>query len=401
MFGNPADIDTSFTYYEVTPTDSGDVAINEFMAAPPSGSSEYVEIYNHSEKSLDLQGWTLSDNRGNQDVISSSQFIIPPDSFAVVAPNENIRASYPNIPLVDMGSSFPALNDGGDNISIRDSNGELLDSFTYTSDWVESEIALERRSVDVSAQFFSNWGVAPNGIGTPGSQNEIASDSSPPTLESLMIENSTTLSLTFSEQLDQNSAQNTANFIFAAGPSISSASSSMSTIDLQLDTPLQDAQNYQLSIRNVADIFGNTTSLDSSFTYYNPMPVDSGDIAINEFMPAPPSSSSEYVEIYNHSDKSLDLQNWTLSDNGQSRNVVTGSQFIVPPDSFVVIAPDNSLESEFPDIAMVVMSNFPALNNGGDAITIRDGNGVLPGFTELTILTGAKMKLPWSDEASR
>jgi len=369
--------DTTFTYYNPTPVDSGDVAINEFMSAPPSNSSEYIEIYNHSSKSLDLQGWTLSDAIRNQDVITNSQFIVPPDSFVVIAPENTLASDYPDIAFIVM-SSFPSLNNGGDVITIRDSNGTLLDSLSYSSNWASDEVALERRSVDVSAIYQSNWGDAPNGFGTPGSANEIPTDTTPPELESLFIENNQ-LTITFSDPLDQASAENTGNYTLSGGASISNATfASPDSVFLTPGSNLQNNTSYTLSIENVADIFGNAIApTNASFTFYEVSPSDSGDVAISEFMSAPPSNSSEYIEIYNHSSKSFDLQGWTLSDNTQNADVITNSQFIVPPDSFAVIAPDYTLQSNFPDIALVVMDEFPSLNNGGDQIIIKNNNTTL------------------------
>ncbi|WP_441000323.1 lamin tail domain-containing protein [Fodinibius sp. SL11] len=370
--------DTSFTFYDPSPADSGDVVINEVMYAPPSTSSEYIELYNHSNKSIDIQNWILSDNREDfEATISSDQFIVPPDSFVVLTPDNTLLTNHPDISLVTM-SGFPALNNGGDQIIIRDQNGSLLDSLQYSSGWGGDEVALERRAVNVSGTYQNNWANNPNGFGTPGSANEVATDTTPPKLQSLSIQQNQ-LTITFSEQPKQATAEDPSNYNLSNGVSIANAIfSSPDTVRLPLDNSLQNNTTYNLSIENITDIFGNTiTPTDSSFTFYNPTPVDSGDVAINEFMSAPPSNSSEYIEIYNRSSKSLDLQGWTLSDTRQNQDLITNSQFIVPPDNFVVITQNNTLESNYPERATIIMGGFPSLNNGGDNITIRDSNGTL------------------------
>jgi len=372
-------IDTSFTFYDPSPVDSGDVAINEFMYAPPANSSEYIEIYNHSDKSLDLQGWTLSDNRDSfEGTISNGQFIVPPYSFVVVAPDNTIESEYATIALLTMGD-FPALNNGGDKIIIRDKNGELLDSLGYTSNWGGDEIALERRTVDVSGSYQSNWGDSPNGFGTPGSSNDIEPDTEAPTVEQFEILSNTELALIFSEQLDENSAENVSNYSITDSPNISGAQfSSPDTALLTLDNQLQNAETYTLGIENITDLFGNKISaVDTSFTYYEVSNADSGDVFVNEFNFVPPPGSTEYIEIYNTSNKSLNLQGWTLSDNRGIQATITNARFIVPPDSFAVIAPDNTLLTNHPDIALTTMGNFPALNNSGDQIIVRNQSGTL------------------------
>ncbi|WP_205720243.1 lamin tail domain-containing protein, partial [Fodinibius halophilus] len=365
IFGNATtNADSTFTYYEISPSDSGDVAINEYMAAPPSNSSEYIEIYNHSSKSLDLANWTLSDANNSQDKITANQFIVPPDSFVVIAPDNTLESNYPNIALVVM-SSFPSLNNGGDKIQLRNSSGTLLDSLTFGSDWGSDEVAQERRSVSVSGTYQSNWGDAPNGFGTPGNANEIAPDTTPPTLESLTISSSSQLALTFSEQLDKSTAENTSNYSLNGGPAISSVTYATSdSVFLQLGSQLQNATEYTLTIENITDIFSNTiTSTDTSFTYYEVSTADSGDVLVNEFNYEPAAGTTEFIELYNPTSKSFDLRNWTLSDNRGNKSSISNSQFIIPPDSFAVIAPDNTLLSDYPDLNLVVMADFPSLNN--------------------------------------
>jgi P pilus assembly chaperone PapD len=375
VFGNAADIDTTFTYYDVSAVDSGDVAINEIMAAPPASSSEYVELYNHSDKSLNLQDWSISDSGQNRDPITNNQFIVPPDSFVVIAADKSLESSFPDITIVQM-SSFPSLNNGGDAITIRDENGTLLDSLTYTSNWGEDEIALERRSIDVIASYKANWASAINGFGTPGRANTVSPDTVSPTLENLVIERNK-LTLIFSERLKHSIAEDLSNYTFPSGPAIAEAHfAAPDSVKLQFDNNLQNNITYDIGIVNIADIFGNPIApTDTTFTFYEVSPADSGDIFVNEFNYEPISGSTEYIELYNPTNRSFNLQNWTVADNRGTGNVITRSQYIVPPDSFVVIAPDNTLLSDNPDISLVSMGGFPALNNSGDDIILRNESG--------------------------
>lgn len=379
IFGNAiTQIDTSFTYYKVSPADSGDVAINEFMYAPASGT-EYIELYNHSGKSLDLQNWTLSDNRHQPTIITDSKFVVPPDSFAILAPDNSLRQYFPDISLIGMGDRFPALNNGGDQIIIRDNHAKLLDSLAYNSGWGGDEVALERRSTALAANYKENWGDSPNGFGTPGNQNEVAPDRLPPSLKTFAIQDNRTITLRFSERLKKSAARDENNYKLSKGIGIDKATiSAPDSISLSLDGDLKNDTRYILSLRNISDIFGNAIApTDTSFTYYKISAVDSGDVFINEFSYDPAGDGTEYVELYNPTDRSYDLKNWTLSDNRELKATVTTTQFVVPPDSFVVIAPDHSMLTTEPGIALVAMSDFPSLNNRGDDIILRDANGLL------------------------
>ena len=376
IFGNSADIDTSFTYYKVSEVDSGDVAINEFMAAPATGSSEYVEIYNHSSKSLDLQDWTLSDNRQSRSSIANSQFIVPPDSFVVIAPDNSLQSNYPGITLVVM-NSFPTLNNGGDAITIRNGDKTLLDSLSYTSTWGGDKVALERRTIDVAGTYQSNWGNAPNGFGTPGDKNTIELDTKSPNLKSLAIQNSTKIALKFSERLQVTEAEDPTNYRLSGAPDIRNIRyANPDSVMLTLDKALKNATDYRLSIENISDIFGNPiAATDTTITFYEVSAADSGDVFVNEFNYEPSSGNTEYIELNNPTDRSFNLQNWTLADNRGAANIITNSQYIIPPDSFVVVASDNTLLSNYPDISLIPMSSFPSLNNSGDDIILRNATG--------------------------
>ncbi len=374
IFGNTiSKADTSITYYKISPVEPGDIAINEFMYDPPENSTEYIEIYNYSDKSLDLDGWILSDNRDINSLISSKQFILPPESYIVVAPDNSLLQEFADITLVSMGSSFPALNNGGDQIVIKDSAGVLLDSLEYSSDWGGEEVALERISTALAGIHQANWGNSPRSIGTPGSPNKVEPDVLPPALSSLVVRDDQHIDLQFSETLDPSTTENPEFFSLSGEIPVADAKHDHSSlISLFLDKPLRNNTLYEISVSGVSDLFGNSVSrIDTSFTFYKISEADSGDVFINEFMFIPPSGRTEYIELRNSSTKSINLQGWTFSDNRHIRNVISDSEVILPPEGFIVIAPDNSLQDEFPDISIIEMgSNFPSLNNSSDDIVI-------------------------------
>lgn len=378
IFGNTApDIDTTFTFFEITPADSGDIFVNEFMYDPPKESSEYIELSNPTDKSFDLQGWTINDNTGNLRTITNSCFVVPPESFVVLAPDNSLLNNNAGIMLVNMGNNFPSLNNNGDDIVLRDSTSERLDSLRYTSAFGGEEVALERRTTEI-APIQANFGDPPNGLGTPGRQNEIPEDTMPPALENLVIVNNQSLILEFSESPANGPASNTDNYTLDNGINITNAQPfSGDNVQLSLSSPLQNGTDYQLIVNNQQDVFGNTAAqINTSFTFFEVTPADSGDIFLNEFSYAPPQGSTEYIELFNPTDESFDLNGWTINDNTGNRRAIANSQFIVPPESYVVLAPDNTLQDSLPDIALVALgSNFPSLNNSGDDIVLHNATG--------------------------
>lgn len=91
------------------------VVMNEMMVNPTPGP-DWVEIYNRSNKTVDISGWTMLDS----------------------APSDNIIGTVPVSTSLTSGSFFTLdvsnrLNEPGDTISLKDTSGAVMDLKTYFS----------------------------------------------------------------------------------------------------------------------------------------------------------------------------------------------------------------------------------------------------------------------------
>ena len=73
---------------------SADISINEIMANPNCSDSicEWIELYNDGTNSVNISGWTISDNNSNDSIESSSGSIdisIPGKSFALIVDDDS------------------------------------------------------------------------------------------------------------------------------------------------------------------------------------------------------------------------------------------------------------------------------------------------------------------------
>lgn len=95
-------------------------------------------------------------------------------------------------------------------------------------------------------------------------------------------------------------------------------------------------------------------------------------LVINEIMYAPSSGKPEWVELYNPTAEPVDVQGWLLYDATSARPVIATVSAVVPPSSYLVVAADSGILTDFPAVASVllVMSKLPSLNNTGDDITL-------------------------------
>src|SRR5699024_3147413 len=370
---------TTFTYYEVSKPDPGDVFINEFSYDPPDGQTEYIELYNPTNRSFDLQGWTYADNRSAPAVITHKPVILPPDSFAVLAPDSTLLSDHPEILFISMGTNFHALNNSGDAIVIRDSTGVLLDSLQYSRSWGGNRTALERHITALSGSFKENWDASPHPSGgTPGAPNQVKNDEKPPNLTKIATPSDHQVSLTFNERLDGTSFE--ADNYQVSGLQIQKVTNSTpGQVLLTLSDALENAHSYSILISNISDIYiNNREQIDTTITYRQESAADSGAVFISEFMYNPPEGNPEYVELYNPSEKTFNLKSWTINDDTGKGHSIIDQSYLLPPDHFVVLSAASSLLAIYHDISAIIMgSRLPILNNGRDAIAIHDSTGLL------------------------
>jgi len=98
--------------------------------------NEWVEIYNPTPEPVDISGWVIEDN-GGQDIIPNSP-VIPGNGFAVIAKNSSTW-SFWNIPdsviKITLGSLIGnGLANDGDRVILKDLSGNIVDQMAYEGD---------------------------------------------------------------------------------------------------------------------------------------------------------------------------------------------------------------------------------------------------------------------------
>ncbi|KXK56421.1 MAG: hypothetical protein UZ05_CHB002000201 [Chlorobi bacterium OLB5] len=159
-----ADEDTSNNKYTASievsgGSTAGRVIINEIMYDFPDGECEWVEIYNNTDSVVNLKNWKISDNSLTQVNITSNDFFVNPQSYAVISQSSAIFANHPSIDSskVIIMSSFPSLNNAGDAVIIYKINGSVSDRVDYLPDWGGDNSSLERIDINGVSNDSSNW----------------------------------------------------------------------------------------------------------------------------------------------------------------------------------------------------------------------------------------------------
>lgn len=369
------------------------VQLSELMYAPSRGEPEWIELYNNSSDSVNLKGWTIRNKSKTLYILSVTDFYIHAWSYVVITRSATIFSFHPVIPsAVMIVSSLPAsfFVNTGDTVSIRDSSGQLIDSMYYFPAWGGGNgKSLERISFGAPSQSQTNWSTSLDSSGsTPGRRNSVAQFnydiealrlkafiSGNDTIEFILtIKNSGILTATkysvdflvdtagvenrFIKVGDFNSATE-----FLPGDSLTIAFSGICF------SPIFRA----IAVVNFPpdeNITNNLISTDAVSRY------DIMDIVINEIMYAPSSGEPEWVELFNPTNRNINLKEFTISDNSFSKVLLSSKDYVVHPDSYVVVAHDSSFFTIHPKVSgKVFITPLPQLNNTGDAVVIKDGTG--------------------------
>jgi hypothetical protein len=379
-----------FVYFLAAAETKNDIIISEIFPDPdpiiglPSG--EFIELYNRSSNPFDLSGWKLSD--GVSTAIFSLQIILPQQYWIVTSStNAALFSAFTNVIGV---SNFPSLNNSGDLLTLRSSNGLTIDSLNYALSWYrdadkqQGGWSLERIGLNKSSIDPTNWIASQDGSGgTPGKQNSWFGknpDVIPPKLLSLTVKNDSQLELTFDEAIDPTTIL-ISNFVVNNGigsPTSFQLSSDAKSVILTFNSKFQNGLSNQITIANITDIVGNKIQpLTSTFYYLISTLAKAQDIIISEIFPDPDPiiglPSAEFIELYNRSNNPFDLSEWKLSDGISTATF--NSQIILPQQYWIVTSSTNAaLFSNF--INVIGVSNFPSLNNSGDLITLRSSSGL-------------------------
>ncbi len=169
--------------------DALDIVINEILFNPPSGGNEYMELYNRSNKTINLRYLSITSRKPSDGslnkayALSSVSQEFNPGEYIVVTKNKDLVCSFfqcrPETFYTEL-SVMPSLaNTSGCAVLLNNQTGQIVDEFAYNekmhAEGISNKkgIALERLDPDVSSSDPSNWhsASAETGYGTPGYPN--------------------------------------------------------------------------------------------------------------------------------------------------------------------------------------------------------------------------------------
>ena len=392
-----------FIYYPPIQAEHADVIFTEIMFEPSSGSilpnAEFVEVLNRRADAIPVKNWTLSD--GSSTAVFPDQILLPGTYLILCAPdNKQAFAAYGTVIGLN---SFPGLNnDSGDQLELRDEHGRLIDKILFNNNTYHSDQkddggwSLERIDTSFLCEDDLNWRASSDSRGgTPGienSVNAVHTDLIAPLVLRAYLSDSTHVLAVLNKIPDENSAAEMNNYSFYSGnqflghPLAFQNGQDPNKIILSLPFVAGDGI-YELKLAgSFMDCPGNRADTNRAVRFAFPEPVMKGDVVINEILFHPVEGNVDFAELYNCSQKILDMKDWRVGEGDfeapeiliSNERITEESVLLFPGDYFVITEnPGKVLDqyrSENP-YALFDVPDLPDFNSTEGEIVLLDPVG--------------------------
>jgi hypothetical protein len=350
---NKLSAEISLVFYEPFPNE---VIITEIMADPSPPvhlpELEYVEIVNTSLYPVNLFGWTFHAGTKKMEI---SRRWINPGCYLIIAPAGTCSLLGSFIDCEGI-LGYSDLSNEGKVLSLYDHKGRVQSAVKYTIGWhdpakSDGGWSLERCDLTNLCDPEGNWqsSIVWAG-GTPGlvnGCNHYFPDLSPP--EPLRVDwcDSQNLRVVFSETIDTLQLS-ILNFKVTGHqePILVNPTEPLYTeVIISYEEAFETGIIHHLTIEGITDCCGNVQTDPVLLPFSKPEAIEPFDIVINEILFNPVDDGADYVEIFNRSLKTLDLDELFLT----SVDVMTGNYstlyrlsdngFLFFPGDFKVLTP--------------------------------------------------------------
>ncbi len=383
----------SFLYFQPLAVNPKDIIITEIFADPTPQiglpDAEFIEIYNRSNSSHNVNGWTLTDG-ASESIIPDK--IIKSGTYWIITSTSNVSKFGLNANVIG-ASNFPTLNNAADVLVLMSPTGITIDSLNYNQNWYNDE---DKKDGGWSLELIDpanicgeedNWTSSVNETGgTPGLVNSVLAnkpDLTGPHLIAVQAQNSNKIKLVFNEKME---SPISSNITFSISPNIIIdnfyfESNAFRSIILELDGALTLKQLYTITVTEAFDCSGN--EIDSNHNQIDfaiSESADSLDILINEILFNPRPNGVDFVEFYNNSNKYINLRDYRVGNykDGiiENTKVISAEDRTLKPEEYVVLTSDpNILINNYPQgklnaFIQVSLPSFP--DSEGSVALIND-----------------------------
>jgi hypothetical protein len=383
------------------------IVLSEIMYDPAGSehTDEFVELFNLSQTdSIDLSGWKIGDGTDEDGITNTGQGLrIAPQQYGLILDADYFEKSNQYEALIPEGALILTVNgstlgSGGlsnsraETVTIFDSSHQLIAEYEYSPGNLSGH-SIEKINLS-GPDAGENWTQSLELNGTPGSRNSVAplmydlsltgmwaDPESPIEGEDIQIhgiihnhgtEQVGEYSIVLFEDMDNDSlpVDGEIRSTFQETAPLSSGDS------IEVDFIWQNAEPGFHTMGMWIDFPEDERPENNALLLFLFVGYTGGQLIINEIMYDPLPDQPEWIEIYNQSDQTIDLEKWQISDSATDEKIpVIEHTRTIPPGSYTVLAEDSSILEFFPEMpveSLIVVKSFPGLNNESEIIVLYD-----------------------------
>lgn len=379
-----------FIYEQYDEPAYGDILIHEIMADPSPSQGlpevEYLELFNPTEKTFNLEGYTL---RNGRRIIPFTKKLLEPRSFLLIGPKPGILALNHEGEVYGL-ENWEAISNTSGTLSLKNKSQKLIHQVDYNQEWYADQqkssggYSLEMVDVNDRCAGSINWrgSIATKG-GTPGRSNSWPVQKLIPLdIEDFSFPNPNILLIQWNRVLDPS--------VFSLDQLVISPPLSIANLEVLEGIPvwaivfeqeLKEAETYRLSILPPhTDCSGTLWSDTLIFYVGKPKQARPGDLVFNELLFNPRSGHSDYVELFNRTESYLDLKGVFFKNNLAERGIEVKVDKIAPHGYLCFSAEGKTLAASYPvnNPKNLVLQDIPSLpDDEGIIYLVDDLSGLL------------------------
>ena len=171
--------------YLAVPPSKGDIILNEILFNPKTGEEDFIELFNKSEKFINIQGLVIFNSQNNRSSTVNQRFDLFPNEYVAIAIRAGeVRHSYQAPQQANIiQNPLPAFNNSDGNVTLL--MGEnIIDEFDYKEDFHSpiinnpKGVSLERINTVLPTNDQNNWTSAASSVNfaSPGYRNSASVD---------------------------------------------------------------------------------------------------------------------------------------------------------------------------------------------------------------------------------
>ncbi len=385
---------TKYTFFHYNPKPY-DIVINEIMPDPSPSVElpeyEYIELYNATDYPININNWKLT--VGDTELIFDKNITLQGNDYLILCHNDAADE------LSEFGnclsfSSFQISN-SGTNLLLFNRKGDYISSVEFKTSWhsvnykEEGGWSLEQIDCNNPCAGKANWGSSncKNG-GTPGMTNSINSNNIIlPEINYIIPKNKNSIEAYFNQNMNMESLQTIDNYFIKEinkHPSeINIIQNKNNYVELVFNQEFIEKHLYTLNINNVKNCKDIGFEKEIDIVFGIPQRADSNDIIINEILFDPISPGVDYLELYNRSEKVIDLSKILIGTIKESfpnpadtivKEICSESRILLPK-SYVLLSTDEEIVKHQYDCEsdnFIDLESFPSLPNEEATIIICD-----------------------------